>query len=104
MRLAFAVEGDDKKAADHSAEVIWADPESRTESEHVDAVTKKAALGVPLQQIYEDLGYSATTIARFEQMRAREQARTLTLATALSSALDDAGPAPADQPPPNPEV
>jgi hypothetical protein len=104
MRLAFAVEGDDRKAADYSAEVIWADPESRTESEHVDAVTKKAALGVPLQQIYEDLGYSATTIARFEQMRAREQAQTLTLATALSSALDDAGPAPAGQPPANPEV
>ena len=104
IRLAFGVEGDDRKAADYTAEVIWADPESRTESEHVDAVMKKAALGIPMEQIYEDLGYSQTTIRRFEAMRAREQARTLTLATALASSLDEAGPAPEAQPPANPEV
>jgi hypothetical protein len=46
-------------------DVDWADPESRTEAQHVDAGIKKIAAGVPPQQIWEDLGYSPEQIARF---------------------------------------
>ena len=69
MRLAFAIEGDDRSRY-YLAETIWADPESRTEGEHTDAVMKKKALDVPIQQLWEDLGYSPQQIARFRGMLA----------------------------------
>jgi hypothetical protein len=55
-----------------SLETIWADPESRTEAEHVDATLKKQALGVPQRQLWEDLGYTPEQIERFEAMRLDE--------------------------------
>lgn len=67
IRLCFAVKDDDR-ASVVNAETIWRDAESRTESEHVDAVQKKAALGIPPQQLWEDLGYTPPQIARFPKM------------------------------------
>jgi len=90
VRLAFAVEGDKGKAADYRAETIWADAESRTESEHVDATVKKQTLGVPVAQLWEDLGYSQTQIDRFRGMLQAEQADQTGLALALANALDGA--------------
>lgn len=52
--------------------VSWGDPESRSESEHTDAVMKQRALGVPYQVLWDKLGYSAEEIDRFKQMRAEE--------------------------------
>lgn len=72
MRLAALVEGDTERGVAFSAETIWADPESRTESEHVDAVTKKKALRVPTMQLWEDLGYTPTQISRFKGMLLEE--------------------------------
>jgi hypothetical protein len=69
MRLGFAIEGDER-AHYYRAETIWADPESRTEGEHVDATMKKKSLDVPIQQLWEDLGYSPQQIARFRGMLA----------------------------------
>lgn len=91
MRFAFAIEGDRDKANDFKAEVIWGDPESRTESEHVDAVSKKMALGVPVQQLWEDLGYGPTQIARFRAMRQQDVLDQSGLALQLANALDGAG-------------
>lgn len=71
MRLALEVAGINARGA-ASMETIWADPESRTESEHVDSILKKLALGVPFRQLWEDLGYSQTTIERFRTMLAEE--------------------------------
>ena len=71
MRLALEVAGVRARGA-ASMETIWADAESRTESEHVDATLKKFALGVPLRQLWEDLGYSQTAIERFSSMLAEE--------------------------------
>lgn len=68
IRLAFQVEGDGERAGAMSAETIWSDPESRTESEHVDAVMKKQALQVPTLQLWEDLGYTPAQIVRFQEM------------------------------------
>lgn len=71
MRLAFTVEDDPKgKAVD--AETIWRNPESRTEAEHVDAVLKQAALGIPQVALWEELGYTPQQIDRFKQLRAQE--------------------------------
>jgi hypothetical protein len=71
IRLAFQAQGDPRANA-VQAETIWSDPESRTESEHVDSLVKKMAIGVPLQQLWEDAGYSQTQIARFRQMALEE--------------------------------
>lgn len=94
MRLAFAVLGD-QRATEQQAEVIWADPESRTESEHIDALVKKQTLNVPDQQLWEDAGYSPQTIARFEAMRATD---------ALYAALNPPAPVAPEQRPPRPPV
>jgi hypothetical protein len=72
MRLALEVAGIRPKGGAASMEVIWGDPESRTESQHVDSVLKKLSLGVPLMQLWRDLGYSEETIASFKQMLVEE--------------------------------
>lgn len=65
MRLGFVVMGDKGRSEEEAIETVWADPESRTEGEHIDATVKKRALGVPLQQLWEDAGYSPQQIERF---------------------------------------
>lgn len=67
IRLGFAVL-DDGRSDETASETIWADPESRTESEHVDAVVKRRSLGVPDEQLQEDAGYTPQQISRFSQM------------------------------------
>jgi hypothetical protein len=77
IRLAFAVTGDERRDA-WAAETIWADPESRTESEHVDALGKlRQMLQVPLEQLWSDAGYTPQQIGRFRQMLATEAMTTL---------------------------
>lgn len=66
-RLGFKCKND-PRSEQYGAETIWADPESRTESEHVDSLVKKLAIGVPVQQLWEDAGYTPQQIARFRQM------------------------------------
>jgi hypothetical protein len=72
MRLAARV-ADIPELDDPSQEVIWGDPESRTEGEHVDAVLKRQALGVPTEQLWEDLGYSPQQRDRFRRMQAADR-------------------------------
>jgi SPP1 Gp6-like portal protein len=71
IRLGFRVLGDDR-ANYRMAETIWADPESRSEGEHTDATLKKKSLDVPIQQLWEDLGYSPQQINRFREMLAEQ--------------------------------
>jgi hypothetical protein len=73
MRLAFAVV-DDPRSKVANAETIWADPETRTESEHVDALTKLATLGVPWSTLMRLAGFSPQEI---ERMRAEQRADDL---------------------------
>lgn len=72
QRLQFKARND-PRADDVTAETIWGNPESRSESEHVDATIKKLSAGVPLAQIWEDLGYTPQQRARFKDML-RQQA------------------------------
>lgn len=72
MRTAFLVLGDKERGTVQDSETIWADPESRTESEHVDAISKMAALGVPQVALWEELGFSPQQIARFQALREAE--------------------------------
>lgn len=73
MRLAGKIAGLPELAGAQSMETIWRDPETRTESEHVDALSKKKDLDVPPPQLWEEAGYTPEQIARFPAMRAQMQ-------------------------------
>lgn len=71
IRLAFLVSGNpDKAKAAARAETIWKDPETRSESEHIDALTKQLALGIPEEMLWEKAGYSPEEIARIKELKA----------------------------------
>jgi len=70
LRLAGKIAGIDHLANAESMEVIWSDPESRTEAELADSLLKRKELGIPLEQLWEDAGYSPQQIARFRTMNA----------------------------------
>jgi hypothetical protein len=72
LRLAFGAM-DDARSQILDAEVIWANPETLSESEHVDALVKRRSLRVPLRQLWEDDGYSPQQIARFEELLREER-------------------------------
>ncbi len=61
---------DDERAA----EVEWYDPETRTESQHVDALVKLGSppISVPKEQLWRDAGYTEAQIERFKAMPAPE--------------------------------
>lgn len=69
MRLAFRALNDERANVSDS-EVVWADAESRTEAEHVDALVKMASLGVPREALWEKWGASPTEIARWKAQAA----------------------------------
>jgi hypothetical protein len=52
-------------AAGDQLATVWSDPESRTESEHVDAVMKMQSLGVPNEHLWTLLGFDQQEIERF---------------------------------------
>lgn len=68
MRLAFSITGKADRARATDAETIWADPERRTDAEITDAAVKKMALGVPLEVLWEDLGYTPQQIDRMKTL------------------------------------
>jgi len=92
LRLAFRLLGDPRGESVIS-ETIWRDAETRTEAEHVDAQLKQAALGVPLQQIWANLGYTPTQQERFRRMRAEEAAWGLTSNVTAKPATEVGPPA-----------
>lgn len=76
MRLAFYATGDTTKAKALDAEVIWADPEFRTEGERVDALTKMATLGVPNEALWQRWGATPQEIERWRDMADAEAVRS----------------------------
>ncbi len=73
MRLAGRIANVPALANASQAEVVWADAESRTESQHVDAILKQKDLGVPEEILWEKLGYSPQEIARIKAIKAEEE-------------------------------
>ena len=78
MRLAFAIKARapgnsaaaaaryEKWAAMTGAEAAFRNPETKSESQHVDAVTKKKDLDVPRRQLWTELGYSQQQVLDWE--------------------------------------
>ncbi|WP_424214791.1 phage portal protein [Streptomyces sp. BI20] len=75
MRLCFQVEGNAEKAEAFDAEVMWRDPENRTEAQHIDALLKLKMIDVPKQQLWLDAGYTSAQIANFQGLL-EKQAKT----------------------------
>lgn len=90
IRLAFRFVGDEVRGSATDAEVIWADPESRTEGEHVDALLKLQALGVPNEALWERAGFTPQQIARFKAQQA-DEAAVLGLAVGVPTMPADQG-------------
>lgn len=83
-RLSLLVEGEDDRAeAAQAGETIWADPEYRSEGEHVDAVLKMKTLGIPEEMLWEELGFTQEQIARAKEIKRKN---ALELATAAIAA------------------
>lgn len=77
IRLAFLYSGrkkDLKKASIMTSEVLWADPEYRSESEHMDAISKSQGIGVPQRILWEMAGLTPAQIARIPDLL-KEQAK-----------------------------
>jgi hypothetical protein len=78
MRLAFRIKARapgnsaaaaarfEKWAAMTGAEAAFRNPETKSESQHVDAVTKKKDLDVPRRQLWAELGYSQQQVLDWE--------------------------------------
>jgi hypothetical protein len=69
MRLAFLYRGDQGRGAAASVETIWADPESRSEGELVDALVKLQTLGYPLEVLWEMHGESPQMVERMKNLK-----------------------------------
>ena len=93
MRIAFAASGDATRAEYHAGEIVWRDPEYRTEAEHVDALVKLGTIGVPNEQLWEDAGYTPQQIERFAELAAEPVPTPVTIGRDASGMLR-IGPAP----------
>lgn len=74
MRLAFrSIDADDPRAKATEAETIWRDPESRSQAELADALTKLATIGVPQEILWERYGFSPQEIDRMKALQEEER-------------------------------
>lgn len=75
VRLYLRAAGDERDLS--AIEVIWHNPEFRTEGELVDALMKMSTLGVPHEALWERWGASQTEIAQWRDLREITAARVL---------------------------
>jgi hypothetical protein len=68
IRLCFRVKKD-KRADEFAIETVWADPEYRTEAQHIDSLLKLKQLNVPEEILWMRAGFTATEIQAFREMR-----------------------------------
>jgi hypothetical protein len=87
IRLALGMVGD-PAATDISAEVIWADFETRSESQRVDALQKMSTLGVPTEILWQRWGATPQEVDRWRQLAAAEQAQQAANQAAALGAAD----------------
>lgn len=68
MRLAAQIAGLEDVAEETRLETLWRDPEIRTESEHLNALTMMAGLGVPKKAIWAKIPATPTEIQEWQAM------------------------------------
>lgn len=73
MRLAFkSMDPSDSRAKATDAETIWRDPESRSQAELADSLSKLAGIGVPQEVLWEKYGFSPQEIDRMKAIQEQE--------------------------------
>jgi Phage portal protein, SPP1 Gp6-like len=82
IRLAFKVAGQD--ISDAAIETLWANPETQTESAHIDALVKMGSLGVPEEGLWEEIPASPTKIAHWKALREEEEKEAAAKAAAAA--------------------
>jgi hypothetical protein len=106
MRLAFlSIDRGDPRAQATDAEVIWRDPESRSQAETVDAAVKLASIGVPQEMLWERIGMSPQEIDRAKQLQEADALlRALAPPAPEPGTVEEngSGPAPRERPGPVP--
>lgn len=75
VRLYLKAAGDTRDLS--KIEVIWHNPEFRTEGELVDALVKMSTLGVPHEALWERWGASQTEIAQWRKLRQQAAERVM---------------------------
>jgi hypothetical protein len=70
IRLGFLRQGDQLRARRMDMETAWEDPEEHTEAEHVDALVKMQAMGVPQEELWRRMGATPQQIRRWREMPA----------------------------------
>jgi hypothetical protein len=96
LRIAFLIKGDIKRAEAWGAETMWADPETTSEAQRVDALVKLKTIGVPQRALWELDGRSPQTIKRWRRW-AQEEAQLDGLRLGISGASG----LPPEPPPPD---
>jgi hypothetical protein len=102
MRLAFAIKARapnsaaavarfEKWAAMTGAEAAFRNPETKSESQHVDAVTKKKDLDVPRRQLWSELGYSQQQVLDWEAELAAAPPESAPFAIPIPGPIDTQG-------------
>lgn len=73
IRLALQIRDGELDENMEKLEIVWRDPENRTQAQIVDAAAKRMAIGVPEEQLWEDIGYTEAQIARMKKMRKEQE-------------------------------
>lgn len=94
-RLALRAAGDDRDLS--RIEVVWANPEFRTEGELVDALVKMSTLGVPHEALWARWGASQMEIAQWRELR--EQAAERVMSGDMAAMYGPKPPAAEEEPP-----
>ena len=68
--------------------VLWADPETRNEREHLEALRLKAELGVDGETLLGEMGYNAEQVAKIQARQAMEQAQQSNFGGSLLEAFE----------------
>lgn len=67
---------------------LWDDPETRNDKLLIEGLQGKAALGIPEEQLWREMGYDAAQIAEMQAMKAKAEAERATLGGELLRAFD----------------
>lgn len=73
-------------------EIVWASPETRGSKEDYDVFVIKQQLGVPDEQIWSEMGYTAVQIQQFQEMQQARQAQQGNVGDMLLRAFERGGP------------
>jgi hypothetical protein len=92
--MALALRGTGRQVSAEDGEVLWRDPETRSVGEVTDSLVKKRTLGVPLETLWAEMGYTPAQIKRMKRQAGLPDRPPPGATTAQTPPLTDVLPAP----------